>query len=425
MWTFASRGALLCDGRRVDVTRLAGIDMGSSHIRVVVGERAADGSITITGRGEAKTPPSAAYQGTVSNQEKYQESLRKVVEEVGVMAGFQIDHAYVGVSSLQMEGMSAEGKVHIQGKGKKVSPSDKERVLEHCTSIKLPETHEIFAVRPMEYQIDGQSGSVEPVNMVGHDLSVRAHLVTCPKGLPANITATCNGIGIKIIALVFEPLGAAEAVMSSDDREMGCLLVDIGFDTTHAMVVSRQSVLYDRVLPVGGRHFTTDLAQVLGISQKEAEAIKVQRASLAEGAFSEDDAVELRTVGQGRTKIVTFSTIAAILYDRAEELVSLIRRDIERQNLTTRIKAGCVLTGGGSRLDGLSEFVSRQIGCQTRIGVPVGFSGLTDMIAAPEWATAVGVMLYGQQYQASLWRRERGFWSAVTHMVKKVFVKED
>jgi len=400
-------------------TLLSGIDLGSSAIRVVVAEVSDDGTITVTGRGEVPTPPSAAYMGTISNQETFSSTLRKVIEEVEVMAGFEIDRAFVGVSSPQFEGLRAMGKTHVQGRHRRVTEEDKNRVLDHCTSVKLPETYEVFAVMPMEFQVDGQQGILEPVNMVGHDLSVLAHIITCPKGLPSNVAAICNGIGIQVMALIYEPIAAVEAVVTQDEQDMGFLLLDIGYDTTHVLVMRRQAVLASKVYRVGGRHFTTDLAQVLGISQKEAETIKTARASLIKDSIGEDEAMELTTVGQGRTKVVTLANISEILYDRAEELLTMIHKDLARQSLDQEIKGGCILVGGGSKLDGIAELVERTMGTSARVGTPQDLLGLTELINKPEWATVVGVMRYGYKHQSTLWKKEEGLFKRITAKIFK------
>lgn len=400
-------------------TLLAGIDLGSSAIRVIVAEVGESGLITITGRGEAPTPPSAAYMGVISNQEKYSEALRKVIEEVEVMAGFDVDRAFVGVSSPQFEGMRAVGKGHVQGRHRRVTKDDMDRVLSNCTSIQLPDSNEVFSVIPMEYQLDGQRGILEPLNMVGHELSVAAHIITCPKGLPANVTAICNGVGIKVLSLIYEPVGAIKACATSDEKEMGFLLLDIGYDTTHVMVMRRQAILYSRVFRVGGRHFTTDLAQVLGISQKEAEWIKTSRSTLVLDSIGEDDAIELTSVGQGKTKVVTLANIGEILHDRAEELLDFIQQDLKKQSLEQDCKGGCIMIGGGSKLDGMLGLVESTLGYSTRMGIPRNITGLTELINKPEWVTAVGTMLYGFKHQAYTWKKEEGLLKRISKKILK------
>lgn len=401
------------------VTLLAGIDAGSACIRIIVAEVSEDGTITVTGRGESQTPPSAAYMGAISNQKKYSGALKKVIEEVEVMAGFELDRAFVGISSPQFQGMNAVGRDHIQGRHRKVMDEDKDRVLSKCTSIQLPETHEIFTVIPMEYQLDGQTGILEPLNMVGQELSVKAHVITCPRGITTNVMAACNAIGIRVMSLIYEPLGAYEAVVTPEERELGCLFLDIGYDTTHALLMSRHSVEFNQVLRVGGRHFTTDLAQVLGISQREANIIKTSRATLIRESIAEDEAIELTTVGQGKTKVVTIASISEVLYDRADEMLDILLKNLQKKGLQDSFKGGCVVVGGGSKLDGILDLIETKLSCSARTGVPRGISGLTELINDPEWATAVGVMLYGYKYQGPAWKKKDGLMTRVSKIFKR------
>ena len=357
--------------------------------------------------------------GTISNQEKYAEALRGVVEEVEVMAGFEIDKAFVGVSSPQMESMRAVGKTHVQGRHRRVFEEDKDRVLTSCASVQLPDASEVFAVLPMEYQLDGQKGILEPLNMVGHDLSVQAHIITCPKGLTTNVTAICNSVGVSVLSLIHEPFGAIEAVATADEQDMGFLFLDIGYDSTHAVVARRQAILYSRVLKVGGRHFTSDLAQVLGISQGEAEEIKQKKATLITDSLGEDDAIELTTVGQGKTKVVTLANVSEILYDRAEELLSFIAADLSKHGLDQEIKGGCVLAGGGGKLDGLLQVAEERFGSHARLAIPADISGLTELINQPEWVTVVGVMMYGYKHQPYIWNKKEGLFQRLSKKILK------
>jgi len=398
---------------------ISGIDLGSCHIRVVVAEVAEDGTITVTGRGETPTPHSAVYMGNISNHEKYRGALRKVVEEVELMAGYEIGRSFVGISSPQFTSINSQGKTHIQGRNRKVTKEDKERVLEKCSSVTLPDSHEIFAILPVEYMIDGQRGIIEPIDMVGHDLSVKAHILICPRGLTSNVEAICNGIGIEVHSLVFEPLGALETVTTPDEQEMGVLLIDIGSDTTHVVLRKNNAILYSRVIKVGGRHFTTDLAQVLGISQREAETIKTTRATLVKESIPEDEALELNTVGQGRTRVETLANICEIIHDRAEELLEIIRTDLVKQSLELEFKGGMVMVGGGCKLDGLCELAERTFNVPVRPGNPRGFMGFSGLIDKPEWATAMGILLWGNSYSKNSGRRRGGMFRRLTDIILK------
>ena len=221
--------------------------------------------------------------------------------------------------------------------------------------------------------------------------------MTAPVAVTQNIVTCMNKAGIEVIELVLEQFAAAEAVLTEDEKELGIVLIDIGGGTTEVAVYQRGSIAHTAVIPVGGDHFTNDLAVVLRAPIVDAERIKKKYGSALRSAVGEDEMVEVPMVGGREPKLCPRSTLADILQPRAEELLGMIQEDLKRLGVDKEMRSGVVLTGGGAELEGLVEVAEGIFEGPVRRGVPSGVGGLVDVVSRPEWATATGLLLYGHR----------------------------
>jgi cell division protein FtsA len=244
--------------------------------------------------------------------------------------------------------------------------------------------------------------------MVGARLEANVHIVTAPIAVSQNLAACLNKSGIEVVELVLEQFAAAEAVLTADEKELGVCLADIGGGTTEVALYQKGSIAHTAVLPVGGDHFTNDLAVVLRTPIPDAERIKRKSGSTLRSSVSEEEMVEVPMVGGRTPKLCPRTMLSDILQPRAEELMGLIRDEVKRLGLDAELRSGYVLTGGGSEMEGLLEVAETVFDGPVRRGVPsAGIGGLVDVVSRPEWAVATGLLLYGQRAQSH--RKTRGF----------------
>ena len=243
--------------------------------------------------------------------------------------------------------------------------------------------------------------------------------MTAPVAVTQNIVTCANKAGIEVVQLVLEQFAAAEAILTQDEKELGIALVDIGGGTTEVAVYQKGAIIHTAVVPIGGDHFTNDLAVVLRAPITDAERIKKKHGCALRGAVGEDEMVEVPMVGGRAPKLCPRTTLSDILQPRAEELFGLIREDLERLGLEKDLRSGIVLTGGGADLEGIVEVAEGIFDGPVRRGVPTGVGGLTDVVSRPEWATATGLLLYGHRYKGSR-RRGRGV-NRITASVSRMF----
>lgn len=372
---------------------IAAIDVGSSKIGVLIGQRTEDGGLEVVGKGSA--PNRGSRKGNVVNVESTVEALKRAAEEAEVMAGVEVSRAYVGVAGSDIRSVNSRGMVSVSRGDREITRQDIDRVLEAAQAAALPSDREILHAIVREFIVDEQEGIAEPLGMQGSRLEAAVHLVTGNQTRSKTLLTCINRAGVEVVEMVFEPLATAEAVMTHDERELGALLVDIGSGTTEYALFLEGEVLISAVLPIGSSHFTNDIAMVLRTPFAEAEKLKIQHGCCLDGLLSAREGVSVPAVAGGPARVVPKRELCEIMQPRAEELLSLIRHDLDRNGAAECLRGGVVLTGGGAQLDGLPELGEQVFNCSVRYGLPQGLGGLVDVISSPSWCTASGLLLYG------------------------------
>ena len=383
---------------------LVGIDIGSSKIGVLIAQRDGGGGLEVVGKGEA--PNRGTRRGNIVNVEQTVEALKQATEEAEVMAGIEVSRAYVGIAGPDIRSVNSRGMVSVARRDREIARTDIRRVLEAAQSAALPSDREILHTIPQEFVVDEQGGITEPLGMLGSRLEVTVHLTTGNTTRTKTLQTCVNRAGIEVLEVVFEPLATAEAVLTRDERELGVLLIDIGNGTTEYSVFAEGEVRHSGVLPIGAGHFTNDLAMVLRTPFAEAERIKMRHGSCIE-AMLDDGGVMVPAVAGGAQRVVQKKELCEILRPRAEELLDLIHRELQRSGWDDTFRGGVVLTGGGAKLDGLLELAEQIFSSSVRFGLPRGLGGLVDVINCPTWSAASGLLLYGLEVEENQGRHQR------------------
>jgi cell division protein FtsA len=243
--------------------------------------------------------------------------------------------------------------------------------------------------------VDAQDGIRDAIGMVGQRLEANVHLVTSSIAATQNLVTAANRAGILVNDTVLEPLASAESCLTQDERDLGCCLLDIGGGTTELIVYGGGVVRHTSAVPVGGDHFTNDLAVGLRTPIPEAEKIKRRHGCAATSLLHEDASIEIASVGDRPPRTIFARMLTDIIEPRAMELLALIRDDLQRAGLDGQIPAGFILAGGGARLNGLIDLAEQSFHLPVRIAEPKGLADLPEQVAQPEYATVVGLVMYG------------------------------
>ncbi len=373
---------------------IVGLDIGTTKICTVVGERNENG-IDVVGIG---THPSRGLRkGVVVDIDATVTSIKHAVEEAELMADCEITSVYAGIAGGHIRAFNSHGVVAV--KDREVREGDVKRVIDAAKAVAIPMDREVIHVIPQEFIIDDQDGIHEPLGMSGVRLEAKIHIVTAAVTSAQNIVKCCNKAGLNVIDIVLEPLASAQAVLADDERELGVCMIDIGGGTTDIAVFGDGSIKETAVLGLGGYHLSNDIAVGLRTPFDEAERIKKKFGVASARYLPGDDAITVPSVGGRRPRQVSRKILCEIIEPRVEEILSLARQEILRAGLSERMPSGVVLTGGASALAGLSELAEEIFESPVRLGLPAHVGGLQDVVRSPMYSTGVGLVLFGSSRQ--------------------------
>jgi cell division protein FtsA len=379
-------------GKRNNI--VVGLDIGTSKVCAIVGEMT-DRGVEMIGVGSHMSQ--GLRKGVVINIESTVESIKKAVQEAELMAGCEINSVFTGIAGGHIKGFNSHGIVAV--KNKEVTDRDVERVIDAAKAVAIPMDREVLHILPQDYIIDEQDGIKEPLGMSGVRLEAKVHIVTGAVTSAQNIVKCCNRTGLNVADIVLEPLASAEAVLTSEEKELGVALVDMGGGTTDIALFHDGSVKHTAVLAIGGNHLTSDIAAGLRTPIGEAERIKQRYGFARTNMVTRDERVEVPSVGGRNSRTISRQILCEIIEPRLDEIFQLIRREIAKSGYDGTLASGVVMTGGSTLLPGMVQMAEEVMGMPTRLGLPAHVCGLSDVISSPIYATGVGLVLYGMKRQ--------------------------
>lgn len=376
---------------------IVGLDIGTTKVCAIVAEKNGDGVVDVIGLGHS--PSRGLRKGVVVNIEATVDSIRRALEDAELMAGVEIRTAFVGIAGGHIKGINSRGVIAISGKNREVTRQDIERVIDAAKAVALPVDREVIHVLPQEFMIDDQGGIREPLGMSGIRLEAEVHIVTGAVASAQNIIKCANKAGLEVQDIVLQQLASSEATLTPEEKELGCVLVDVGGGTTDVAVFVEGSVYHTAVLAVGGDLLTNDIAIGLRTPHPEAESLKRKFGCALASMTRPDEKIEVPSVGGRRPRVLSRQTLCEIIQPRLEELFSLVDREVRRGGYVGRVNGGVVVTGGSSIMEGVPELAEQVFDMPVRRGIPRGVGGLTDVISSPMYATGVGLGLYGAAHR--------------------------
>ncbi|HHL40253.1 MAG TPA: cell division protein FtsA [Deltaproteobacteria bacterium] len=394
---------------------VVGLDIGTTKVCAIVGEKTKDG-IEIIGIGSH--PSKGLRKGVVVNIESTVASIRKAVEEAELMAGCEINNVYVGIAGGHIRAFNSHGVIAV--KDGEIGHTDIERVIEAAQAVAIPPDREVIHVIPQEYIIDDQEGIQEPLGMNGIRLEVKIHIVTAAVTSAQNIVKCANKAGLDVADIVLQQIASSEAVLSSDEKDLGVALVDVGGGTTDIAIYQGGMIKHTTVISLGGNQVTNDIAVGLRTPSAEAEKIKIKHGCAMVSMIDEDETIEVQSVGGRGPRKVTRTMLGEIIEPRMEELFELVNNEIVRSGYDGLISSGIVLTGGSAAIEGASELAEQVFGLPVRRAVPSGIEGLVDVVRSPAFSTGVGLVKYGIHHatQPRFHRGSKNIFYKLLHRMK-------
>ena len=371
---------------------IAGLDIGTTKTCVVIATSGAEG-VEIIGVGEA--PSTGMRKGVVTDLEATVHAIEAATEKAERMAGVHVSHVYVGVTGEHVQSTNNRGVVAVTGEDREVINNDVKRVVDASKIINLAADRQIIHSLPRHYTIDGQDGVTDPVGMSGGRLEVDTHIVTGGSSFISNVLKCVHRAGLEPVAIVFEPLASAAATLLPEEKQVGVVLLDIGGGTTDIAVYADGGVLHSATLPVGGNILSNDISLGLKTTFAEAENVKRTYGSGVSRSDEAEQSFQVKTLDGRSTREVTSSQLRSIVLPRVLEIFRLAKDNVVGRIPRDQVLSEIVLTGGTAHLRGIETTAADVFGLPVRIGVPATVAGLTDAVKQPQYATAVGLVLFG------------------------------
>jgi cell division protein FtsA len=389
------------------------MDIGTSHVRAIVGEINIDGTINVIGVGTS--PSEGLKKGVIVDLDKTVEAITRAVEEAERMVGTAIPSAFLGIVGSQVGLVNNRGVVAVSGEDKEITEDDVERVLQAARVIALPPDREIIDVIPREFIVDGYDGIRDPVGMVGVRLEVDAMIITGMVTSIRNLVRCVERAGVEIDGMVLNSLANAEIALSRDEKELGTVLIDIGGGTTEVAVFQNGHIKNIAVLPVGGDYITNDIAVGLRTTIQTAEKLKLEHGVALPGMAPENAMVELPQLTGKEPRKIPVSDLAMIIEPRLVEILHLAAQELQKMGFREALPAGVVVTGGVSLTRGIVDIAEHIFQASVRVAQP-GYVG----VKSPIYSTAVGTIHYVQHAHMFTVREHRGGRNALPGIFNKV-----
>ena len=382
---------------------IAGLDIGSSMVRVAVAQRVPgeDGKPTLHVIGAVSTPSSGMHKGAVSSMEDAVSSVSKALEKAERMTGIPVNAAWTSIAGHHILVQESRGVIGVSRPDGEIKEEDVDRALEAARTVSTPANFEILHVIPKGFTVDGQRGIKDPVGMNGIRLEVDALIIQTLASHIKNFTKSVYRTGLEIEDLVFSPLATAECVLTSRQKELGVCVVDMGASSTSMAVYEEGELLHTAVLPVGGDHITNDIAIGLRTSLEIAEQVKIQVGNAIPDAVDRKGLVSLVEFGGQEDEPVKLRFLAEIIEARVEEFCEAIDNELRKIDRSGMLPVGVIFTGGGVKLPGVLEVAKRVLRLPVTIGGPIHVSSVIDEVRDPAYATAVGLAIWGNTIRSA------------------------
>ena len=381
--------------RKSDKSLIVGLDIGTSTVSAIVGEYEPGQPIEVIGIGSHVSK--GLKRGVVVDIESTVQSIQRAIEEAELMAGCAISSVYASISGSHIRSVNSQGVVAIRDR--EVTEGDVDRVLDAARAVAIPADQRILHVQAQEYVIDEQEGIRHPVGMIGVRLEARVHVITGAQSAAQNISKCITRCGLKVDDLIPAQLASSLAVLTQDERDLGICMVDIGAGTTDISVFTQGAMRHTASLGIAGDQVTNDIAFAFRTPTPSAEEIKVRYACALAQLARPEETIEVSSVGDRPARRLARQMLADVVQKRYEEIFEMVQAELRRSGLEELVAAGIVLTGGGSKMEGVVDLAEEMFHMPVRVATPQYVTGLGDVLCNPVHATGIGLLLHGSRQQ--------------------------
>jgi cell division protein FtsA len=367
-----------------------GLDAGSSRTRCIICALEGD-QIRYLGHGLAQA--AGWGKGRVIDQDALAESIHAAVTDAERGARVSVDGVTVGVGGMSIAGAQSRGMYEF-GRPREVDVEDLAYAVKLAGDVHLGRDRMLLHVLPQDFTLDGRAGYRKPHKGVCSRLEANVHIITGSFQEHQAVISAAHLAGLMVEETVFEPMAAAYAAISPEERGRGVALVDMGLDSTDLVIYDGDSLLLATSVPVWADHLTRDIAAVFKVTYEDAESLKQQYGCALLGLTSDSSLIEVPSPEGRPPREARRSELIEILEARAEEIFQYVRAELQRVGMERNLLEGIMLTGGGALLNGMCDMAERVLNCQACNGLARGFGDWPEELKNPCWTTAAGLALY-------------------------------
>ncbi|HPY08662.1 MAG: cell division protein FtsA [Patescibacteria group bacterium] len=381
---------------------IAGLDVGSTSIRLVIGQKitgAAGDELQIIGA--VSGPTAGVNRGIVNSIEETTSSISAVLEKAERLVGVPISRVFVSINDPHIKCERSKGVVAVGRSDGEITDNDVTRAIEAAQALAVPVNYEIIHVIPIKFCVDNQTDVKDPIGMNGIRLEVETLIVQGLSTQIKNLSRAIYRTGLEIEAIVLAPIAAAEAVISPKQKELGTALINLGSSTTSIAVYEERNLIHTASLPIGAEHITADVAIGLRCPINLAERIKREygSANIITGRGQDDeidvsDLVKEEDVNDD-ISVISRKYVSEIINARVEEIFEKVDLEFKKIDRSGMLPAGVIFVGGGAELDGLVESAKKKLRLPAAVGVVKNVNVVIDKVKNPEFLTALGLVIYG------------------------------
>ena len=397
---------------------IVGLEIGTSKICVVVGEVSDTQVANIIGLGQCKSR--GVRKGEIVDASVVEEDVRNAIVEAEHMADVEIQSVFLGVTGSHMRGFNNTGVHPVVSADREINDADIQDVIKNAKAVNLPSDHSVIHVIRQHFRVDGQDGVLNPEGMLGSKMEVDVHVVSGRYNRLQNPIRLVSGLHLQVENIAFNGLASSLATLSTEQKELGTLVIDLGAGTTEYAIYSGGVIKHTGVLAVGGDHVSNDLAYGLKVPLGRAEQLKVDNGSAVIEPDSNNRLMDLSTDNIIPSKKINLNHLQMIMSMRLREIFELIANDIEKGGLVNYLRAGVVLCGGGARTPHITKLARDVFNLPAAIGRSSTVSGIKNALDEPEFSTSIGLIKFGA-FQSQAMPKREGFGRAIRKQFVSIF----
>ncbi len=345
-------------------------------------------------------------KGRLADQQAVTACVRNVVRDAEAAAGISVETMVVGIGGSGVDGSNNRGLYEF-GRPRAVTLEDMAYAVQRSEQVRLEEDRMILHLFPQDFTLDGRSGKRYPRGSTCARLEANVYIVTISEQEHDSILSAVHEASYAIEETMFEPVAAAYAAVTREDRNRGVAVLDIGMHSSDLVVYDGEAVLLARSVPISADHFTRDVAVGLTVQYDDAERLKLEYGCAMLGLTADNSYIEVPSMDGRPIREATRKQLNEILEARAEELFIYVGSELVTIGMDQKLLEGIVLSGGGALLNGMCDMAERVLNCPARNALPEGIENLPEDLVTPSWATAAGLAKYSARLKTNRESRSR------------------